>query len=336
MTKHLLFLFLAFVLVAPAQAQQRITIGGMMAPGTAGEVMWRQFMAELDEAGGFDARYLLSGELGPEETVLANMRRGRVDYANISAHGLSTVVPEIGLLSAPYLFNSEEEAFFVYDNYLFEPLAELLAERGIVLISLSEVGWDHIYAREPIVMPKDAEGYRFRVLRSPGSQKLAEAIGADAIGISYVDVMPSLQTGLIDGGQSPITMYARTGIARYAPHLTLTYHSYGTGTMVAAKRFWDRLSPAQQTTLANAFPTAEESRRMVREEREAMMAEEAEEGTIIVHELTPEQRAAWVAATAQTHQEMIEEIGGEAQRLYDIVEAGKRAFAEQQASENAE
>jgi hypothetical protein len=49
---------------------------------------------------------------------------------------------------------------------------------------------------------------------------------------------------------------------------------------------------------------------------------------LIVHEPTPEQRAAWKCVGVSTHQDLIARLGGESRKLYDAMVAGKKAYAE--------
>jgi hypothetical protein len=46
-----------------------------------------------------------------------------------------------------------------------------------------------------------------------------------------------------------------------------------------------------------------------------------------IHELTPEQRAEWSKLVEPNQLAMIKEIGGQAQEVWDAVQAGKKAFA---------
>ena len=57
------------------------------------------------------------------------------------------------------------------------------------------------------------------------------------------------------------------------------------------------------------------------------MAKAAAHGATM-HELSPEARARWVAATLPVHRRLIDAAGGRSQELYDLVMRGKKAFAE--------
>lgn len=311
-----------------------VTIGGTAAPNTPGEQIWLNFArdAEAGSGGRLEIRPLIYGQLGSEEQLLSGLRRGRIQFANLSAQVTSTLVPELSLLYAPFLFDDEAEADFVYDRYLTDIYTGLLAEHGLHLVTWYEIGFHSVYARnEPIILPADAAGRRFRVSAAINARLFAEAIGADVIPLGYGDIVPSLQTGLIDAGENSISLFARTGISAEAPHFTLTRHAFGVSVIVADKRWWDGLPADLRQLVADAFPSVGESRQVTRAQDIADLAD-ATLG-IQVHALTAGQRQQWIAATAGVTEQLIDMIGGRGREVYDLIRAGKAAYAAQQGSE---
>lgn len=329
--KRIVGLLLALGLATSAQAQVKVTVGGTAFPNTAGEEQWLGFERNVKRLGGdqFELKMLIYGQLGSEEQLVSGLRRNRVHFANLSAMVASTVVPETAMLYAPYLFDSYEEADFVYDNYLTDKYRELLAEGDLHLVAWNEIGFHHLYGKDPVLSPADAQGLRFRVSAAPSARLFAKSLDADIIPLGFADIVSSLQTGLIAAGENAVTLYARTGTAGEAPHLTLTAHALGMSVIVTRKRWWDRLQPDQRRILTEAFPTIAQSRKAIRNEENGDIAQSESLG-FTVHELTPAQKAAWVAATRGTHAQLIKEVGGESQAVYDLIMEGKRAFAAQQ------
>ena len=143
-----------------------VNLGGTATPNTPGEAIWLAFKqaAEAASGGRLELRPLIYGQLGSEEQILSGLRRGRIQIANLSAQVTSTIVPELSLLYAPYLFESEQEADFIYDNFLTDIFREMLAEKNLHLVTWYEIGFHSVYAKEPIIEPADAKvgdsGYR--------------------------------------------------------------------------------------------------------------------------------------------------------------------------------
>ncbi len=304
-----------------------VTIADITFANTFAQDQWLTFQRNIERAGGdeFDLKMLITGQLGSEEQVLSGLRRGRVQYASLSALFASTVVPEAALLYGTYLFESFEEADFIYDNYLTALFTELLAEQGLHFVAWNEVGFHHLYAKRPIMSPDDAAGLRFRVSASRASTLLAQILKADVIPLGFGEIVVSLQTGLIEAGENGATLYATSGAATEAPHLTLTRHAFGVSLIVSAKNWWDQLTDRQQEILTAAFPSPAEVRPLARAETQEILSSAPERG-FTVHTLSDDQLAAWRAATAGTAETLANEIGGRAPEIYATILEGKRAF----------
>ena len=121
-------------------------------------------------------------------------------------------------------------------------------------------------------------------------------------------------------------MYVRTGLVDYAPHLTLTQHSYATSGFFANKRWLARLSPEDRAIVMSAFPDQAYIRSDTRASLVQELADSKTKG-VITHDLTPAQRQRWEAAAQPIHRAVLERLGPAAQRIYALVQAGKKEFA---------
>lgn len=317
-----------------ASAATEATVAGTSFRGTTGERHWLEFQRQAEAAGKGEIRLrmLIRGELGSEEQIVSGLRRGRVQFANLSSLVASTVVPETALLYAPYLFTDAAEADYVLDTYLAPEFAKLFAQRGLELIVFYDLGNQQIWSRrKPLLTPGDARGVRFRVSASKSAELLGKALQADLIPLGFAEIIPSLQTGLIEAGENAISLYARTGTAPEAPHLTITDHSMSQSVIVADKRWWDRLPQAHRDILRRSFPDAATIRTAVRAEQERDLAQAAAL-RFKVYRLAPQQKAQWIAATRGTHLELIRSIGGESARLYAGIEQARRKWASRPAA----
>lgn len=330
MRRSVLAAVLACVLAAcqPRDGVRVVTIGGTTTPNTPGEATWLGFRDRVESAAAGRIRFrpLIYGQLGSEEQLLSSLRRGRIQYANLSAQAVGTLVPELSLLYAPYLFDDYAEADYVYDRYLTGIYRELLAAKGLHLITWYEIGFHHVYGKLPIILPADAAGRRFRVSTSLNARLFAQAIGADVIPLGFGDIVSSLQTGLIEAGENAVSLYSRTGIAGEAPHLTLTAHSFGVSVIVTQKEWWDTLPEADRRLLADSFPGIDATRLAIRRQTDDDLALGEKIG-IVVHPLTPEQREQWRTATAGVTGQLIDALGGRSREIYATIQQAKLEFA---------
>lgn len=313
---------------APVQAAADVLYGRAVAfaqPNSVWDKEWqrtREFLAE-QEAVHLD--FFTRGERGSEEQMLHDLRRGRAHLGGMSLQGLASVVPELNIPMAPYVFDSTAEVDFVYDNYLFEVFDALFAERNLVLLQWVEVGWNGIYSNTPVRLPEDAAGLRLRGSPNPATQLFLKAIGADSIPLGSADLVPSLQTGLIEGGVSSVIFHFFV-TRRYASHLTLSRHSYDTGAIVANKAWFDGANAQQREVLRRAWSNVADARAAVRALTGTAVARMREEG-IVVHEPGEAERERWRERVQGIVAELVARISGNAEEVRDAVFAGKRAFA---------
>ncbi|MDE0799543.1 MAG: TRAP transporter substrate-binding protein [Rhodospirillaceae bacterium] len=304
-------------------------VAGFAAPGTAGEVYWQKFydsVVELGE-GRLDATLMVLGEAGPEETQFAGLRRNRLQMGGISTGTLGLALPELAVLRAPYLFESIEEASYVLDEYLLDSLSQRFAEKNLVLLSWMMDGWMDLYATFRIGLTTDVRGRKMRVSADDSALLFMAALGADVIQIPLSDVIPGMQTGLVEGGEQSIQIFALAGLDSVARNFALTHHSYSTAGVVANKDWWDGLSEQDQSVYRRSVPGAGWYRRVV-QDRNAQYLERAGDVGLKVLRLSGEQHASWQSIGLDIHSELIMKIGGDAAALYDEIMTAKKAFAE--------
>jgi len=304
-----------------------VRIGAVTVPGTPWYDMWITFGRDLEAHpdNALPVRFYIMSELGSEESQLSQLRRGRLQMGGYSLQGAASVVPELSVLLAPFLFDSYEEIDFIMDQYLAPFFAEEFAARGIYLLAPAEVGWTSIYGKTPLLSPDDLRGRKMRSSKALASQYLIEAVGADMVPLPFPDIIPSLQTGLIHGGESGTVFYGIAGVPREAPHLTLTRHSFDTGVVVANLAWLNSLPSAQRQAVLDSMMPAAGNRSLTRAAERDILENPARYG-IIIHEPGTEDLAAWRAATRANHQRIIASSGPKAQAVYDLIQTGKAAF----------
>jgi len=236
------------------------------------------------------------------------------------------VVPELGILMSPYLFDSLDEVDFTMDKYLLEAFDKLFAAKGLVLLSWAEVGWTSLYASTPLLSPADTAGLKLRSSNALASQLLVQSIGADMIPLTFADIMPSLQTGLIQGGESGAIFYALTGLPREAPYLTLTRHAFDTGMYLANRDWYLGLSAAAQQHLASSLMPAASFRQLLRSYEARILAAPQNYGIELLQP-TPQQLLQWRNATMDNRNQLAELIGGSSEQVLRLLQQAKQDFS---------
>lgn len=328
---------------APAIAQSaasdditRVTVGAFAAPGSPWNKHWQMFKqnAESRSNGEIAVKLLINGEAGGESATMTNIRRNRMQFGGFTLAGGAPVLPELDVLLIPFFFDDRAELDFVMDEFLMPKFRELFAKKNLYLVQWVEVGWTNIYGKGPIRLPKDANDRRMRAQAAIAAQEFMGSIGAEMIQMEFADVIPSLQTGLIYGGETNTILYGLTGLLEEAPHMTMTRHSYDTGIVVANLSWLNSLPADQQEIIKTAFVSSDEARADVRVVADALEAVIEKKGGFR-YELTADERAIWVEATKDNYREVIDRVGGDSQAVYDRMVEGRRIWRALKASEDA-
>jgi len=327
------FLTSLMLLSLPATAADKIplTLGAVSSPAIASDTFYQNMGATLKAVSGqpFDVKLLVRGEIGSDESYFYALRRGRIQIAAVGAQSTATAVPEFTVLNAPYLFESWEEFDHVNAAVITPFGNELLAQHGVVGLRLYGAVWHGIYANTPIYHPQDVAGKRFRALIDPASQLFIQALGADTFQVASPEVVTSLQTGLIEGGETNSFVYAMTGTSIDAPYYTMTRHTPGVITLLANKTWFEGLTTEQQKLISDSHPNVDTASGALRRDEMRILNEAAADHVTLI-EPTVEQLDAWRAVGLSTHQDVIAAAGGRAQELYDAILAAKADFAAQQ------
>lgn len=276
--------------------------------------------------GDLEASLLIDGQVGTEETMAAAVRRGRAHISMLSTPGTSAAVPEMSLLMAPYLFDSFEEADFVLDNYILDMTRRLFAEKNLHFVQWIDSGWFNVFSQTPIRVPADAVNKRMRAAGGPAARIFLQEVGADVAQLPFADLVPGLQTGLLSGGATNTAMYRTVALYELAPYITLTRHGLNPGAVFANKTWFDKQPAVNQALVMRGIAPTAVVRSDVRNEGVDALNFSASRGATIITP-TPAERTAWKVATANSHRILIDEIGGAAAEMYDLIQRGRSAFA---------
>ena len=312
----------------PRRSRNEVSVATHGLPGSVDERNWERFVANVNTWAPEFRLDLLAGkgDGALATSTLDEARRGRIQVASLTLAEGVEAVPELALLSAPYLFDSQEEADYVLDEVLLQPFRRLLAERDLWLLQWVDLGWTHLYAREPMFEPGQAAGTRLAAMPSVASRAFVESLSAELVPVPVGGPRSGLETGAIDGGAATVAVFAAQDLASEAPHYTLTGHALEVGMLVAHRPWFHDLTPHDKDVFEEAFGSAGQARADTRRAAAEAIAGLESEG-VRVHRLSPDERRAWVAASRAAQLEVVARTGGRSQEIYELILAGKAAFA---------
>jgi TRAP-type C4-dicarboxylate transport system substrate-binding protein len=269
----------------------------------------------------------LGGQLGGELEIMQKVRRGNIEGAGLTCAAMASIIPELDLLEVPFLFSSSEEADFILDNYLLEPFKKLFEAKGFVFVTWAENGWRSIGHKTKLIKtPADLKGVKIRSQESKVHLAFWEKMQASPVAIAIPEVLPALQTGVVVAfDNTPLFTLAaewQTAIKFY----TVTNHIYQPGAIIYSKKFWDKSSELDRKVLMGpGNAQAIDIRTNVRKLGDSLIDVLKESG-VTTYTLTASEKAVFEKATVGLADKAVKDIGGEAAKIYALIQEGKKAY----------
>ncbi len=323
MNKHLLGAASAIALSIAASATSAetvIKVASLAPPNTPWMDHLEGWKANVAEASGgeIDIQIFSSGQLGNEYEVFKQVQRGRIDSGGFTGAVIADNIPEIALMSTPFLFEDAAIIDCVYDQQMGDEFSALIEEKGMKFLQWQETGWVYIYAQDDLSDVADAEGYKTRIAPTPMSRIMWSSVGAAGTEIPYAEVPAALQTGLVRGGESAGISFVAFGLGKVAPHFMKTAQYHQAGAVTISNKKWNSLSEEQQQILIDGLPPVQGMRDTLRATTDYLLGKYIEAGGP-VHELTDEQRAAWKAKVEPNWPDFVSELGDGAEAMWPAV-----------------
>ena len=240
------------------------------------------------------------------EDVLWMSERGILTVAYQSTSYLTDRVPELEFIDLPFLFESLEQARIAMDGALGAYMTRTIEARipGYRILGYFENGYRHLSNRlRPIHTPGDMQGLKIRSLPSRMHARAYALMGAVPLVMDLRPAIEGLTSGTIDAQENPLANTVDYSVHKLHRYHTLTGHIYLSRGIYCNRAAFESWSPALQKAMMKAVREAVLAQRemAVREEAIARKAIEAAGGEIV--ELTPAERALFVAAVNPLHNE---------------------------------
>ena len=225
-----------------------------------------------------------SGTLGSDPKLLEQVKLGAIDMAISGIAIYSNQVPEVGLLALPYLVESYEQGWALYDTspWVKEWLGKLQG-KNIRVLSMLEAGFRQLTANKPVRVPADVKGMKIRISKNEVYVWLWQALGANPTVMSLGETYISLQQGVVDAQENPIPTIHVQKFYEVAKNISLTNHIYAPIPLSISEKRWQALSAADQAAFMKAAQEASAwHRKAVVDEDDKMLADMKAKGATVI------------------------------------------------------
>lgn len=237
-------------LAMPAGAATTLRVGTVLAPTDPMGQGLDKFKKEVEAAtkGEVIIEVFHSSQLGDTTEMLDQARAGANVGTVTDVARLSSFVPSLAIMSAPFLFDTYEQAdkFALSKDYLGWG-DELKAKAGLVMLASNWYqGARHALTQQPAMKPADLKGVKMRTIGAPVWIETIRAMGAEPTPIPWGEVYSALQLGTIDAAEAQPTAIWGAKLYEVIKHVNLTGHIQLVTALVVGAEAWDEISPENQ------------------------------------------------------------------------------------------
>lgn len=216
---------------------------------------WMNFMQEMSKelldrsSGQIRLRLYAGGVHGDEKDMVRRMQIGQLHSGAMTSVGLSLIQKEALVFQIPLLFADYEELNYARTK-MQAKMEAAFEKNGYILLGWGDVGPIYIFSKTPI---KNRDDLKKVKIWGWTEDRISQAIYREAqvtpIPLAISEVLPSLQTGIIDTfPSSPLACIALQWFSK-VKYMTDLPLSIGIGATVITKKQFDRLDGPSQTLL---------------------------------------------------------------------------------------
>jgi len=233
-----------------------------------------------------------SSQLGNELQQQSALQGGVQEMLVASTTSLAGIVKEFGVFDFPFLFSNARQADAMVDGPLGKMVSAKLAEKGVVVLGFFDLGFRNVTnGKRPITKPEDLEGLKLRVIPNPVFLETFKTFKANPIPMPFAELYGALESKAVDGQENPYSVILSSKFYEVNKYVSATNHVYATNPVQISKRFWDKLSPAEQKLLQEAAIEAQNYQRVVSRDVAGKAVAELKAKGMIYNDIAPAELA---------------------------------------------
>lgn len=235
---------------APVFAETTLRIGTVLASSDPMGQGLEKFKVDVEAAtrGEVKVELFHNSQLGDTTEMIDQARVGANVGTVTDVARLSSFVPSLAIMSAPFLFDTYEQAdtFALSADYLAWG-DELKEKSGLMMLASNWYqGPRHLLTQRPVSQPADLAGVRMRTIGAPVWIETIRAMGAEPTPMAWGEVYSALQLGALDAAEAQPTAITGAKLHEVVKNVTRTGHIQLVTALVVGADAWDQISPENQ------------------------------------------------------------------------------------------
>ncbi len=284
-------------------------------PKGIGAKLFKQRVAER-LAGKVVVEVYPNSQLYDDNKVMESLLLGDVQLAAPSLAKFGKYTKKLQVFDLPFLFDNLQAVDRFQRAPMGQKLLASMEKRGYLGLGYWHNGMKKLSANQPLRVPADAKGLKFRIQQSHVLQAQFKALSASPQKLAFAEVYNALQTGVVDGQENTWSNIESKKYYEVQKYFSETNHGVLDYLVVTNAKFWKGLPDDIRTELENilAEVTAEVNERayeLAMASRQKVIDFGKETGNTEVLTLTNVELARWREAMQPVWKQFEQEIGKE-------------------------
>jgi len=314
----LVSLVVAVALVATASVSMAapilIKFSHVVAENTPKGQMANKFKQLVDErlAGKVVVEVFPNSQLFGDNNVLEAMALGDVQLAAPALSKFEKYTSSLQIFDLPFLFKDMAAVEKFQQGPVGQKMLMSMKKKGLIGLGYLHNGMKQISSNEPLRVPADAAGKKFRIMTSDVLAAQYEAIDAMPLKKPFSEVFTLLQTKAIDGQENSWSNIYSKKFYEVQPYITETDHGVLDYLVVTSTEFWlglpddIRVEVKKALDEAIAFGNEVSAQKAINDRQKIIDSKRTE-----IIKLTDAERQKWVDAMKPVWKQFEDAIGKE-------------------------
>ena len=250
-----------------------------------------------------------------DQEAIKALRSGSVEGAMVTTGDLALFEPSFNLYEAPFLYREYAHIDAVIDSPVGKAVFDRLERVGLKALAHTNAGSAALLTKlRPVRAVEDLKGMRLRASAGQIQIKAFDLMGVSSIQLSFPDVPPSLERGVIDGLISTPAAAASAKLGEITKYIAWTRHQLFPPVVVVNLAWWNRLPQDLRDGIQNAMPAFTREARRINLDAEKQALETLRKQGATVIELTPAGQQGFRARLEPIYADLRQRVGAD---LYD-------------------
>ncbi|NQW00068.1 MAG: TRAP transporter substrate-binding protein [Rhodospirillales bacterium] len=218
-------------------------------------------IVEATSGGKYKVDIFPAGQLGDEQKMVKDSRRGSIDGAVVAVNNITPFAKSVGILTLPYLIQSFDDAVAVTTGDLGAKWRNILIKEAGVRV----LGWSYsnfrvlTNSKKPVTKLADLRGLKIRVPKNAIMIATWKALGAEPIPMAWPETFTALQQRVVDGQDNPhITNFAMK-FYEVQQYTSEVHYLFSLQPLIFGEKFFSKLSDADKAMFTRAGIEAQQA-----------------------------------------------------------------------------